>query len=73
MLQANLIFSLRDFLTGLLDNLAILDLSCVLGAPYGSVSAGREKSLFRVTFFLYGEPSCGQTIQNKIDSSIDFG
>ena len=40
---------------------------------YGSVSAGREKSLFRVTFFVYGEPSCGQTIQNKIDFSIDFG
>ena len=41
--------------------------------PYGSVSAGREKSLFRVTFFVYGEPSCGQTMQNRIDFSIDFG
>ena len=39
---------------------------------YGSVSAGREKSLFRVTFF-YGEPSCGQIMQNKIDFLIDFG
>ena len=30
----------------------------------GSVSAGREKLLFRVTFFVYEKPSCGQTMQN---------
>ena len=26
-----------------------------------------------VSLFFYGEPSCGQTMQNKIDFSIDFG
>ena len=46
---------------------------CALFSIYGSVSAGREIWLFRVTFFVYGEPSCGQTIQNRIDFSIDFG
>ena len=45
----------------------------LLTSIYGSVSAGREKSLFRVTIFFYREPSCGQTMQNKIDFSIDFG
>ena len=48
------------------------DIGLCWQTSYGSVSAGREKWLFRVTFF-YGEPSCGQTMQNKIDFSIDFG
>ena len=41
--------------------------------PYGSVSAGREKWLFRVTFFLKVEPSCGKTVKDRHDFSIDPG
>ena len=37
---------------------------------YGSVSAGRGKWPFRVTFFLKVERSCGQTVRDKHDFSI---
>ena len=40
---------------------------------YGSVSAGRELWLFRVIFFQKVERSCGQTVKDRFDFSIDLG
>ena len=40
---------------------------------YGSVSAGREFWPFRVIFFQKVERSCGQTIKDRFDFSIDLG
>ena len=37
---------------------------------YGSVSPGRGKWPFRVTFFLKVERSCGQTVKDRHDFSI---
>ena len=42
-------------------------------APYGSVSAGREFWPFRVIFFQKVERSCGQTVKDRFDFSIDSG
>ena len=41
--------------------------------PYGSVSAGREFWPFRVIFFQKVERSCGQTVKDRFDFSIDSG
>ncbi len=38
---------------------------------YGSVSAGREFWPFRVIFFQKVERSCGQTVKDRFDFSID--
>ena len=51
--------------------------SCVSGGPtnpayMGQFLQGGKNPCF-VSLFFYGEPSCGQTMQNKIDFSIDFG
>ena len=40
---------------------------------YGSVSAGREFWPFRVIFFQKVERSCGQTVKDRFDFSIDLG
>ena len=40
---------------------------------YGSVSAGREFWPFRVIFFQKVERSCGQTVKDRFDFSIDSG
>ena len=40
---------------------------------YGSVSAGREFWPFRVIFFQKVECSCGQTVKDRFDFSIDSG
>ena len=39
----------------------------------GQFLQGGKNGCFVSLFFFYGEPSCGQTMQNKIDFSIDFG
>ena len=38
----------------------------------GQFLQGGKNGCF-VSLFFYGEPSCGQTIQNRIDFLIDFG
>merc|ERR1712016_99603 len=43
------------------------------GYTYGSVSAGREFWPFRVIFFQKVERSCGQTVKDRFDFSIDSG
>ena len=43
----------------------------IIRGIYGSVSAGREKWPFRVTFFLKVEPLCGQNVKDRHDFSID--
>ena len=40
---------------------------------YGSVSAVREFWPFRVIFFQKVERSCGQTVKDRFDFSIDLG
>ena len=47
-----------------------LSLQC---CTYGSVSAGREFWPFRVIFFQKVERSCGQTVKDRFDFSIDSG
>ena len=42
-------------------------------AHMGQFLQGGKNGCFVSLFFFYGEPSCGQTMQNKIDFSIDFG
>ena len=42
-------------------------------STYGSVSAGREFWPFRVIFFQKVERSCGQTVKDRFDFSIDSG
>ena len=44
-----------------------------LPSTYGSVSAGREFCPFRVIFFQKVERSCGQTVKDRFDFSIDLG
>ena len=38
-----------------------------------SITLRRQGSFAHLRCFVYGEPSCGQIIQNRIDFSIDFG
>ena len=45
----------------------------LLSVTYGSVSAGREFWPFRVIFFQKVERSCGQTVKDRFDFSIDSG
>ena len=45
-------------------------LSLKTSPTYGSVSPGRGKWPFRVTFFLKVERSCGQTVKDRHDFSI---
>ena len=40
---------------------------------YGSVSVGREFWPFCVIFFQKVERSCGQTVKDRFDFSIDLG
>ena len=50
-----------------------LSLVIVIIVIYGSVSAGREFWPFRVIFFQKVERSCGQTVKDIFDFSIDSG
>ena len=65
-----------SFLSPLYSVPWVLVFVCISSRPsltYGSVSAGREFWPFRVIFFQKVERSCGQTVKDRFDFSIDSG
>ena len=70
-LQITLLVQLPNlFLVPFIVVFASIGINFYTDAPYGSVSAGREKWPFNVLFFFKVEPPCGQTWWDSLISSI---